>query len=342
MLVFIQVRKNPGQCKEPMPPRKPSRPQPLHPRPQPDAAPEIVDPAWLGGAILICLVAALICSWLAVCLLVYQGEWQLVLHPSHGIDKKPASVGLTYEPIRFDAAETGQPRLTGWWIPVVAAAPAQSAPLQFTNTPKYAAYTVLYLHDGWGSLSNSLPLLELLHGAGINVFAIDYRGFGASDASVHPTEARMAEDTAAALDYLVDTRHIASQTILPYGEGLGASLAVGLARRHPELPAVILEDPDPDPTATAVAARPSKVIPIRLLFREHFEIAAPLAALATPKLLLIGGPISIADVGRRRAIQTLYRKAAMPSVEVTLTPKHLEDDYRNGLTRFLDEYLPPR
>jgi pimeloyl-ACP methyl ester carboxylesterase len=313
-----------------MPAAKPtSSRNPLAPHPK--YPPEIVDPSWLLQAIGLCLVAALVCAWLTACFLVYQGEWQLVLHPSQTVERTPASSSVAYADIAFGASETGQPSLTGWWIPAGSDAGFQA---------KYAAYTVLYLHGGSGSLSNTVPMIVRLHRAGLNVFAIDYRSFGASDASAHPSNLRMAEDATSALEYLTSTRHIPTSNIIPYGTGLGTSLSAGLALSHPELPAVILDNPDPDPAATAVAAHPSKVIPVRLLFGDQFDIAKPIAKLATPKLLIAGG--SNSDRARDlRRIQTLFKQAASPSFVVTLPPSNDESAFQAALSRFLDQYLPP-
>jgi uncharacterized protein len=295
--------------------------------------PEIVDPVWLLRAIGWSLGAALVCAWLTGCLLVYQGEWQLVLHPSRTLDSTPAAAGLGYTDVRFDASETGQPRLTAWWIP---------ADLQGGFQTRYAAYTVLYLHGGSGSLSNTVPMLGRLHRAGLNVFAIDYRGFGASDASVHPSDARMAQDAAAALDYLTSTRHIPARYLIPCGAGLGASLAAALALEHPELPAVVLDNPDPDPASTAVAAHPSKLIPVRMLFGDEFDIATPIKTLATPKLLVVGGLNSGDGSGDLSHVQSLFKQAASPSFSVTLPSGDDEGDYQGALQRFLDQYLGVR
>ena len=264
-----------------MPPTKP-RP-PIRPLPPRNEAPEVVNPIWLLKALAVCVVAALICGYATLCFLFYQGSWQFALHPSHAVDRTPAQAGVAFSDIHFDASETGQPRLTGWWIPAATDAGFQ---------PRYSAYTVLYLHDGSGSLADTVPTLTHLHSAGLNVFAFDYRGFGASDSSSHPSAESMAQDSSAALEYLIGTRHIAAGNIVPYGVGLGASLAANLAQAHTDLPALILDNPDPDPASTATAQRPSHIVPVRLLFGSQFDIATPIATLKTPKLLIAGGPNS--------------------------------------------------
>jgi len=297
-------------------------------------SPETVDPAWLLKALGLTLFAALFCAWLTACLLVYQGMWQLILHPTHALDRTPASDALAYSDVRFGASETGQPRIAGWWIP--AQPPGQP---QAGFAPRYSAYTVLYLHDGSGSLPDTVPMLARLHAAGLNIFAFDYRGFGASDASVHPSADRMAEDTSAALQYLTSVRHVAAGNIIPYGTGLGASLAANLARNHSELPAVILDNPVPDPAAIAVAAHPSRILPVRLLFGAQFEIAKPLAALATPKLLIAGG---LNSRGNIQSIQVLLQRTASPHFAVTLPPRRDDPAFQAALNRFLDQYLPAR
>jgi pimeloyl-ACP methyl ester carboxylesterase len=309
--------------------KRPAPRQPAVAPPQKDT-PEIVDPGWLLKALGVCLVAALVCAWLTACLLVYQGEWQLMLHPSRTVDRTPASVGLAYTEVAFGAAETGQPRLTGWWIPADAPGGLQG---------KYAAYTFLYLHGGTGSLSDAVPALARLHRAGLNVFAFDYRGFGMSDASAHPSSGRMAEDAAAALDYLTATRHIAERDIVPYGAGLGGSLAAGLALGHPELPAVVLDNPDPDPAAAAVAAHPSQLLPVRLLFGDQFDVAGPLGKLATAKLLIAGGPGCVEAACDPKAMETLFRGAASPRFAVMLPRGGGEADLQTALARFLDQSL---
>jgi hypothetical protein len=310
-----------------------------HPKPRSatPAAVEVVDPIWLAKALALSLAAALLCAYAAVCLLFYQGAWQLVLHPTQTIDRTPASAGLPFSSIRFGDYNTGQPHLTAWWVP------AQSATAGPVSQARYSSPTVLYLHGGSGSLSDTIPAIALLHRAGLNIFAIDYRGFGASDASLHPDAPRMAQDAAAALDYLVATRHIPARRIIPYGTGLGAPLAVQLAQDHTELPAIILDNPDPDPAATAAAARPSRIIPVRRLFGDRFAIAKPLASLATPKLLIAGGTYTDRSTSSDpRRVQELFQQAASPSYSITLPSVNPDAAYEDALRRFLDQYVTVR
>jgi len=183
-------------------------------------------------------------------------------------------------------------------------------------------------------------MLASLHSTGLNVFAIDYRGFGASDSTAHPSEARMAEDAEDALNYLTGTLHIPDRAIIPYGAGLGAALAANLAQKHTGFPALILDNPAPDPASIAGAAKPSRLVPVRLLFGGQFDIQKPIATLGTPKLLIAGGPGSSNATADPRPLQDLFKHAASPSFGVTLPSNNFEGDYQAALSRFLDQYLP--
>jgi pimeloyl-ACP methyl ester carboxylesterase len=281
---------------------------------------EVIDPRWLLRAGAVTLLAALFCAWLTLCLLVYQGQWQLVLHPEATAPGTQPTAALPFQPVRFGAAPSGRPALAGWWIP----APGGSR-------------TILFLHDGSGNLASNLAPLEALQAAGLSVFAFDYRGFGASE-STHPNQRRMTEDAVAALDYLTGTRHIPIQTIIPYGAGLGASLAVQLAAAHPGLPAVIVESPDPDVLKFAHGDSRGSLVPLSLLFQERFEIGPTLSTLKTPKLLLTSGPSPVAVHPSPASLDTLFRNAAPPSRIVHLDNPANTSAWTEALTRFLEEY----
>lgn len=235
----------------------------------------LVSPLWLLKTFGLALAAALVCAYLALCLLFYQGRWQLLYHPSRTLTATPASAGLRYDDLRFDYTETGAAQLAGWWIP---AEPGS----------RYPSATLLYLHTASGNLSDTVGRLRALHALGLNVFAFDYRGFGQS-AKQHPSEKRVYEDADAAIAYLAETRHIDPRFIVLYGEGLGANIAAEAALRHPQIPAVILDGPAPPALEQLGRDARNSILPVRLLVTDRFDLAPRLAALKTPKLLLANG-----------------------------------------------------
>jgi pimeloyl-ACP methyl ester carboxylesterase len=226
----------------------------------------LVSGHWLLYAVLGVVGLAAISAYLTLCLLFYQGQWQVVFHPSRTITSTPANVGLKYDDVRFDFTGTGTPQLAGWWIP---AEPGASL----------SGHTLLLLHDGRGSLSDLTEQLKVLHSLGINIFAFDYRGFGQS-ADTHPSEERVYEDADAAWNYLTDTRHLDPKSIVLYGTGLGATIAAEAAIRHPESPALVLENPAPPALSLIAADSRTSILPIRWLFRDRFEIVPRLRSLS--------------------------------------------------------------
>ena len=277
--------------------------------------PEVVSPLWLVKAIAITIVAALFCGYLTFCLLFYQGQWQLVLHPTRSSTAPASIAGAPYELIHFGPDESATPQLTGWWIPASSGA-------------RYAQTTILFLPSGDGSLTDSIPSLASLHHLGLNVFAFDYRGYGQS-AATRPNQQNISHDTDSAWQYLTNSRAISPQQIIPYGTGIGASLATQLAADHYTIPAIILDAPHADLLEAVQHDPRSRLIPVRLLFHENFPLTAPLSTLKTPKLLL----------SRTAQPGQSFDTAASPKLTVEL-PTPSDSLYTQSLTRFLDQYLP--
>ena len=158
---------------------------------------------WILGAVAATLLLAVLCVYATFCLLFWQGQWQLVFKPSRTITATPASAGLKYDEIGFDATETGILQLDGWWIPADAQHPL--TPCSFCMTAPVRSRILL-------------PQLQALHNLGINIFAFDYRGFGKS-VNIHPSQASTYEDADAAWRYLTDTRHLSRPRSCSTGPG---------------------------------------------------------------------------------------------------------------------------
>jgi hypothetical protein len=263
---------------------KPSRPKPssrLQRRydplrklaPQRGAPPpemiELVDPRWILKALAAIFGLAFVCAYLTICILFARSQWQLVLYPSHTVAATPAALNLPFTEVHFGIDNSGLPQLEGWWVP---ASPATT-------------HTALILHAASGSIANALPAAQLLHNQHLNVLLFDYRGYGHS-LGQHPTQASMQSDAVTALTYLTLTRSIPTSSIVVYGTGVGASIAVRLCADDPTLPALILQSPDGDLTARVRQDPRAKLVPFTLLFNQPFPLAAPLSTLATPRLIL--------------------------------------------------------
>jgi pimeloyl-ACP methyl ester carboxylesterase len=285
------------------------------------SAPPTVSGRWLLSAVAGVVAAAALCVWLVLCLLFWQGSWQLLYHPASTVALTPSSTGVAFDPIGFAATGDGVPQLSGWWI---AAAPDS----------RYLRYTVLYLHGQNGNLGDATPALAELHNAGVNVFAFDYRGYGQSKFT-RPSEAGWLEDAGWAIDYLTDTRHIDPHSIIVYGKGLGANLALEFADAHHELAGVVADSPIEDATRPIFGDARAEMVPAHLLVRDRFDLSAAATKLRIPALWIeIDSPEARHGFNDEPAA---YHAIANAKTLVWLNPsKNAASDQSAAFTRWLD------
>jgi len=312
-----------------MPSRK-ARPQPAESRhagsrqiePLRKEQPPTVSGRWLLTAASVAVLAAGVCAWLALCLLFWQGSWQLLYHPTAAVLQTPASLGLAFDPVAFATTDAGEPRLKGWWIPAAADA-------------RDSRFTLLYLHGQTGNLGDCVDELAVLHSLGVNVLAFDYRGFGQSEFA-HPSEARWREDADWALNYLTATRHVAAGSIVVDGRELGANLALEVAAAHPELAGVALESPLDSPVNAIFDDSRARLVPARLLVSDRFDAEKAGNRLLIPSLWQVA-PASgkIADQAKH---PNGYDQITARKTIVWLAPKtNPEQQFRGAYSRWLDD-----
>jgi pimeloyl-ACP methyl ester carboxylesterase len=283
-------------------------------RHSPQAFPN-VSARWLLTAVAITVLGIVVCAWLALCLLYWQGSWQLLYHPKAAITRTPASAGLAYEPIRFAVTETGIPQLTGWWIPADG-----------------SHFIVLYLHGSDGNLSDCVDMLAALHRTGHAVFAIDYRGYGQSQAG-HPSEKQLRQDAEWALTWLSQTRHIPAKSIVVYGSALGADLTAELGAGHSELAGVILDQPLTDAVAPVFNDPRSRLVPARWLVKDRYDLTSAAGSLHTPSLWLFAKSVVTPSTQTPSAYQAVTAKKA--SVWLS-TPTQADPNFAGSLRQWLD------
>ena len=276
----------------------------------------VVDPGWLLRAAGLVILVALLCGYATFCLLFYQGQWQLVLHPVQ-TKERPATIGGgPYEFVRFGPDASGVPQRTGWWMPAEAEA-------------HYRRLVILYLPSGDGSLIDAQEALEALRSVGIRVFAMNYRGYGES-AAMHPSEKAMREDAEAGWSYLVKQRHVAAGDVIPYGAGVGAALALDVATEHQGTAAVVLDGPRFDVVRKVKADARVRLLPVGALLHDRFELEPMLGETKIPKLILTRAAVENEETLR----------AADPKMTVVM-PQFNAAQMTHALRRFLDAYAPP-
>lgn len=295
----------------------PSRPGRL---PSPvQSAPPIISGRWLLGGLAIALLAAILCAWGTLCILFWQGSWQLLYHPTSAVTRTPANVNLPFESIGFATNASGQPQLRGWWI----------------SSASQPRFTALYLHGQSGNLTDALDVLTRYHQADLNVFAFDYRGYGQSHFE-HPSEKRWRDDTESALQYLTGTRHIPLSSIILIGRDLGADLAIEIAAVHPDLAGVILDEPLASPTNVIFNDARSRLVPARLLVSDRWNTAAAASNLLIPSLWLYSNLASPAETQSK----TPAAYEAVPARKAIVWLSSPPDESRqlsSAISAFLDQ-----
>ncbi|MCC5871905.1 MAG: alpha/beta hydrolase [Gammaproteobacteria bacterium] len=213
------------------------------------------------------MLGLLAAGYAVVVALMFFGQSSLV-HlpnvPSRTLVATPERIDLDYEGVNFAAADGT--RLHGWYVPA----------------PE-ADRTLLFLHGNAGNISHRLDSLRIFHDLGLNVFIIDYRGYGQSEG--RPSEAGLHADALAALDYLEREHGVPTAEVVAFGRSLGGAVAACLATRKP-LAALILES-----TFISVPELGSELypwLPVRWLSRLEYDALACLEDVAGQE-----------DVGRR-------------------------------------------
>jgi len=181
-----------------------------------------------------------------------------------------------------------------------------------------AAQWLLYLHGNAGNVTSSvLPLFYARwHALGVNVLAIDYRGYGESD-DRRPSEQGTYADARAAYDWLRTVRGVPADRIIIYGHSLGSGVATELAL-HVQAAGLIIEG-----AFTSIPDLGAKVypwFPVRWLASQRFANIEKIGKVAMPKLILHARDDNIVPYAHGQA---LYAAASAPKEWVELKGGHM-------------------
>ena len=188
----------------------------------------------------------------------------LVYFPDRELYGDPGEVGLAFTDLTI-ATSDGE-RLAGWWIP---------------TRVRPACAHVLFFHGNAGNIADRLERAKILATRfGLDVFLVDYRGYGLSQGS--PSEEGLYRDARAVSEAAVSAGFRGDQIVI-FGESLGAAVAVDLARRRP-CAGLVIEAPF---LSIPEIARVHYPFVPAFFVRSRFDNLSKIADVAVPKLFLV-------------------------------------------------------
>ncbi len=229
-------------------------------------------------------------------------ESKSIFFPLKNIEVYPSEIGLTFEDIYL--SPFNNLKLNGWFIPA-----------------KDATYTILFLHGNGGNISHRLEKVKILLECKVNIFLVDYRGYGKS--TLKPSEKGIYDDAKIFYDYLIKEKKIIPNNIIVYGESLGTAVAIDLASKE-NIRALILEGAFD--SARSMAKKLYPFIP-SFLFSDIFNSFKKIEKIKIDKLFIHSKNDEIIPIEMSRR---LYNHAPKPKMFIEVTGGHN--------TAFIDAY----
>jgi dienelactone hydrolase len=261
-------------------------------------------------------------GYVVVAAYLYLNQVAIVFRPPPHGSLYPASLGLDPQRVSIDA---GGVATEAWRIraPGTAASP----------------HWILFLHGNAATISSNVNVrrYDQLRRLGVNVFAVEYPGFGGVGGRAG--EAGMHAAAAAAYDHLRRVEGVAPRDIAIYGWSLGTGAAVPLARNVDEA-ALILEG-----GFTSVLDRAREdypYMPIALLLAHPFRSGDAIGHTRSATLIL-HSPTDVVIPYHHG--QALFERAAQPKRFASLAGGHIYDNvedadrYTGAIHAFLGEVV---
>ncbi len=209
---------------------------------------------------LLVVAVAIVAFVLMLTVLVLRQD-RLIFFPARALGPGPDAFRLRAEELSI-RTEDGV-SLHGWWI------------------KGNGQRALLHFHGNAGNAADRLARAKILNERfGLDVFLVDYRGYGRSDGS--PSEAGLYRDGRAIEDQAV--RHgFDSDRIILFGESLGSAVAIQLAIERP-CAALVVETPFL--SIPAMAREHYPFVP-SFLISTRFDNAAKIGAVRVPTLVIV-------------------------------------------------------
>ena len=262
-------------------------------------------------------ITSLLLILLLVGSLLYLLQPGMVFFPYRELSTTPTEWGMAFEDVSIETRDGT--RLHGWYIPHPG-----------------SGRVLLFFHGNAGNISHRRESVAIFHRLGLNVFMIDYRGYGHSQGK--PSEAGLYEDARAAWQYLTVERGIEEANIILFGRSLGAAVASNLASEV-QPGAVILESAFSSARDMANVILPA--LSYLTILRFTFDTTEHLRGVTSP-LLVLHSPED--DIVPFRLGEKVYRAASQPKRFVVIEGDHnsgflrSQPHYEQALEQFISRY----
>ena len=263
----------------------------------------------------------------SICILILFGGWlyfqqpAMVFYPMSQLDATPEEWGLEYEDVAMQS-EDGT-LLHGWYIPSVD-----------------SDRVLLFFHGNAGNISHRGESIAIFHRLGLNVFIIDYRGYGKSEGK--PSESGLYDDALAAWQYLTETKGFQKDNIVIFGRSLGGVVATYLAAEQ-KPGALILES-----TFSSAKDMASEIFPLiwfLVPMRFEFNCVERIQQVSSPLLVLHSRDDEIIPY---RFGEKVFQAANEPKLFVNMRGDHnsgfllSQPDYEQSIRKFLLDHVPSK
>jgi len=225
------------------------------------------------------LLAVVVATAILLLVVLWTLQRQLIYYPSPGPVPAAAQVLDRGRDVTLRASDGL--RLGAWYVPA--------------RDPDEA--TVLVANGNGGDRSLRAPLARALSRRGLGVLLFDYRGYGGNPG--RPSQEGLALDVRAAREFLVQRAAVPRDRLLYLGESLGSAVVTELAAEHPPA-GLVLRSPFVSLTAVGRAHYP--YLPVGLLLRDRFPLAAHLRRVSAPVVVVYSGADEVVPPAQSRQV----------------------------------------
>jgi fermentation-respiration switch protein FrsA (DUF1100 family) len=258
-------------------------------------------------------------AYLIIVVILYFLQEKLVFFPDRNLILTPNNSGLEYSEHRFKTDD--QIMLHGWLIPA-----------------RQKRGTLLFFHGNAGNISHRLESIRLFNQLDLDVFIVDYRGYGNSEGVV--SEDGTYTDAVAAWNYLTQTLRVDPKQIIVFGRSLGGSIAACLATQvTPGI--VILESSFTSMPDLGASIYP--FFPVRIISRIQYPTSNFVTKIRSPILFIHSRDDEIIPF---RNTEKNFELASEPKSILEIVGSHNEgfwisqEQYLTGIKHFLDTHMP--